>query len=312
MPWFWQILLLMVFLTTSSFTIYANETEKELLQDTALLAEEVREFGKTMGIQPTGALSKVSSEATPHSMISIWIQKKGTLALYRPIDITLQLTFSDEKEKIPVSGISFWDDGQYSFFYRTTNQFAREESVITAAFARRPKWRKIETIFHEALHGNLSLVWENEESLVTPLAYFAAEKFLEEKGHHIALKDLRRETEETRKLSRELNDLAKEALKIFSAAAEPLEEARKKVQRLILSYLTYALFCGCQSQLDILEARLSHDLAYYKYFDRIASLYEKMGDLTMLVEDLKKAPSDTETLEKFLGELELRYERPIP
>jgi len=59
----------------------------------------------------------------------------------------------------------------------------------------------------------------------------------------------------------------------------------------------------------VLEAKLSHDLAYYRFFDRIAELSELAPDLKTLIDDLKKLPSDAtpELTEKFLQRLNSRY-----
>ena len=55
---------------------------------------------------------------------------------------------------------------------------------------------------------------------------------------------------------------------------------------------------------------MSHDLAYYRYYDRIVSLYEKGKDLKRLVQDLKAIPEGTmgDDLENFLQELERQYQ----
>ena len=59
----------------------------------------------------------------------------------------------------------------------------------------------------------------------------------------------------------------------------------------------------------VLEAKLSHDLAYYRYFDTIVGLAEKAPSLKRLIEDLKKMPRDATpaVAEKFLQDLNLRY-----
>ena len=64
-----------------------------------------------------------------------------------------------------------------------------------------------------------------------------------------------------------------------------------------------------QHRATVLEAKLSHDLAYYRYFDAIVGLAEKAPSLQRLIEDLKKMPRDaTPALaEKFLQDLSLRY-----
>ncbi len=51
-------------------------------------------------------------------------------------------------------------------------------------------------------------------------------------------------------------------------------------------------------------------LAYYKYFDRIVSLDRRIGNLKMLIQALKiiLRDIDMEEVEKYLRELEKRYE----
>ncbi|HET8562829.1 MAG TPA: hypothetical protein VFM35_03035, partial [Candidatus Binatia bacterium] len=116
---------------------------------------------------------------------------------------------------------------------------------------------------------------------------------------------------EERKVARELNDLVKEAERIFRT--DPVEEAKRKVLAVMASFPTYHR----QFQRQIrgqhpptaLEAKLSHDLAYYRYFDWIVSLYEKSGDLRALIEDLKKLPRDagSETVKEHLRQLNAKY-----
>ncbi|HLN81967.1 MAG TPA: hypothetical protein VK355_00025, partial [Candidatus Binatia bacterium] len=59
----------------------------------------------------------------------------------------------------------------------------------------------------------------------------------------------------------------------------------------------------------VLEAKLSHDLTYYRYFDGIAALAEQAADLKTLIADLKRLPADAtlSSTEKFLSELSSRY-----
>ncbi len=65
-----------------------------------------------------------------------------------------------------------------------------------------------------------------------------------------------------------------------------------------------------QNEKMFLEAKISHDLMYYRHFDRIISLYEKVGDLKTLIAELKQAPEKDEATDHFLDELEKKYERP--
>lgn len=117
--------------------------------------------------------------------------------------------------------------------------------------------------------------------------------------------------EEERKFSRELDALAEEAERLFKA--EPLEGAKRKILTLISTFSTYQRefrrqIAG-QNSFTALEAKLSHDLAYFKYFDAIASLSERAPNLKTLIADLKKLPRDTrhDGLESYLQELSTRY-----
>jgi hypothetical protein len=59
----------------------------------------------------------------------------------------------------------------------------------------------------------------------------------------------------------------------------------------------------------VLEAKLSHDVVYYRYYDFIVSLHEKAGSLKRLIEDLKTLRRDAtvDDLQKHLRELDARY-----
>src|ERR671914_2999421 len=59
------------------------------LRETASLIEDVKSFGKTLGIEPTGALSRTSAGERSLSMLWLWLQKAGTLAVNTPMDIRM-------------------------------------------------------------------------------------------------------------------------------------------------------------------------------------------------------------------------------
>jgi hypothetical protein len=93
----------------------------------------------------------------------------------------------------------------------------------------------------------------------------------------------------------------------------PTEEAKTKILDLLPSYPVYnrqfqRQIAG-QHPPTVLEAKLSHDLAYYRYFDQIAALSEKVGDLGTLIADLKKLPRDTsqDGLQAYLQRLKAQY-----
>ena len=165
------------------------------------------------------------------------------------------------------------------------------------SFAGEGTVRRVKVILHEDLHSdkNFDLPWEVEESIVTPLGSLAAVEFFKRKGDQQHLKQALTSLEEERQLARELNALVAEAEKLFRTTT--IEEAKTQILNLIPSYPVYhrqfqRQIAG-QHPPTVLEAKLSHDLAYYRYFDQIAALSEKVADLGTLIDDFKKLPHDT-------------------
>jgi len=200
--------------------------------------------------------------------------------------------------------------GGYSVYLRQGNQFGDPRSVATIDFARDSMLIKVKTVLHEDLHDdkNFDLPWEDEESIITPLGALAALEFFKHKADQANAKSALEGIEVERTLSRELVGIAQMADQLFRI--EALSESRAKVFALVRSSPSYARWFQFhlehQDADRALEAKISHDLAYYKYYDRIVSLYENRGDLRTLIRDLKKVPQGMtgETLEKFLAELE--------
>lgn len=281
------------------------------MRETVDLVTEVKEFGNSLGIEPTEALRQTSQGNPALSMLWLWLQRMGTLALRAPVDIRMAIGFHADREKIPLERV-YRVEG-YSVYYRQGNEFADARSVATVGFADEGIVRRVKVIFHEDLHGdqNFDLSWEIEESIITPLGSLAAVEFFRHKGDEDDLKRALMSVEEERKFSRELNALAGEAERLFKA--EPLEEAKRKILTLIPTFSTYQRefrrqIAG-QNSSTALEAKLSHDLAYFKYFDAIASLSERAPNLKTFIADLKKLPRDTghDGLESYLQELSTRY-----
>jgi hypothetical protein len=281
------------------------------LRETARLVEEVKEFGKTLGIEPTAALNQTVRNASPLSMLWVWMQRAGTLALHAPVDIRMAIGFSTVKEQLKLEQI-YRVDG-YSVYHRQGNEFADARAVATVSFAEEGIIRRVKVILHEDLHGdqNFDLPWDIEESIVTPLASLAAVEFFRRKGDTDNLNRAVTSVEEERKFSRELNELVSEAERLLKTA--PVDQAKKKVLALIPSYPTYARQfrrqIDGQNPATVLEAKLSHDLAYYRYFDAIAGLSEMAPALKILIEDFKTLPSDVslDSLESHLHLLSSKY-----
>lgn len=275
------------------------------------MINEVKAFGKTIGVEPTPALGRTTEEGPALSMLWLWLQRDGTLALRAPVDIRLAIGFSTEKERLRIEQV-YRVDG-YSVYYRQGNEFADSRSVATLGFAAEPVVRRAMVVLHEDLHGdaNFSLPWEMEEAIVTPLGSLAALAYFRQKGDEPSWTNALAAVAEERKLSRELNALAVEAEQIF--AALPVDDAKQQILAEMSRYPTYRRQFERQIRGQhpptVLEAKLSHDLAYYRFFDRIAELSELAPDLKTLIDDLKKLPSDTtpELIEKFLQRLNSQY-----
>jgi hypothetical protein len=301
-------------LSISSCT-FARIDMAERLEENARLIEEVKAFGKTLGVEPTEALSRTTEERPALSMLWIWMQRVGTLALHASIDIRMAIGFAAVKEELKLEQV-YRVDG-YSVYYRQGNEFADSRSVATVAFAGEGIVRRVKVILHEDLHGdkNFDLPWEIEESIVTPLGSLAAVEFFKQKGDREILQRALASVQEERQYSRELNALVVEAEKLFKT--KPIEEAKEQILDLIPSYPVYdrqfQRQTAGQHPPTVLEAKLSHDLAYYRYFDQIAALSEKVGDLQTLITDLKKLPHDAhqDELQVYLQQLQARYSMSI-
>ena len=297
-------------LSLSSCTL-ARRDDSGRLEENARLVEEVKAFGKTLGIEPTDALSRTTQERPTLSMLWLWMQRVGTLALKVPVDIRMAIGFSTAKEDLKLEQV-YRVDG-YSVYYRQGNEFADSRSVATAGFAGEGIVRRVKVILHEDLHGdkNFDLSWEVEESIVTPLGSLAAVEFFRRKGDQQYLKEALTSLEEEKQLSRELNALVAEAEKLFRTST--IEEAETQILDLIPSYPVYhrqfqRQIAG-QHPPTVLEAKLSHDLAYYRYFDQIAALSEKVADLRTLIDDFKSLPPDTsqDGMQAYLQQLKAKY-----
>jgi hypothetical protein len=283
----------------------------ERLRETANLIGEVKAFGKTLGIEPTEALSRTTENAPALSMLWLWLQRLGTLALRAPIDVRMAIGFSTVKERLRLEQV-YKVDG-YSVFYRQGNEFADQRSVTTVGFASQGIIRRVKVILHEDLHGenNFNLPWEIEEGIVTPLSSLATVEFFKQNGNEENAKDALAALEEERKLSRELSEVVKEAERMFQTHA--LEEAKQRILALIASYPTYSRqfqrqIAG-QHPATALEAKLSHDLAYFRHFDAIVSLAEKVADMKTLIVELRTLPPHATlgSLEKHLQDLAAKY-----
>lgn len=244
-------------------------------------------------------------------MLWLWLQRAGTLARNRAVDIRMAVGLSSIKEQTKLEQV-YKVEG-YSVYYRQGNEFADPRSAVTPSFAAEGLVRRVQVILHEDLHGdaNFALPWDIEEAVVTPLGALAAAEYFRHKGDAENLKRAQSALNEGRQISRELLKLLNEAEAIFQNT--PVEDAKQTVLALLSSYPAYeSMFqrqITGQHPPTVIEAKLSHDFAYFRYFDAIAALAEKHVALKTLIEELKKLPRDAtpEITDRFLGALELKY-----
>jgi hypothetical protein len=307
------VCLSLVLASCSAVQVGENEVSKSLAE-TARLVEEVKTFESILGIEPTGALSRTVQERPALSMLWLWLQRAGTLAVRAPIDIRMAVGFSDVRERLAIEQV-YRVEG-YSVYYRQGNEFADERSVTTAGFAAEGAVRRVKIILHEDLHGerNFSLPWEMEEAIITPLGSLAAVEFFKWKEDRENLLRAQDALEEERQYARQLRALVGEAETLFKT--ESIAEAKNRILDLLPLYPVYHR--QFQRQIvrqhapTVLEAKLSHDLIYYKYFDQITALAEKASSLATLINDFKELargrPRDE--LEEYLKHLNMRYGPP--
>jgi len=281
------------------------------LGENARLVEDVKAFGITLGIVPTEALSRTTEERPPLSMLWLWMQRDGTLALRAPIDIRMAIGFATAKENLQLEQV--YQVAGYSVYYRQGNEFADARSVATVGFAEEAILRRVKVILHEDLHGdeNFALSWEVEESIVTPLGSLAVVEFFRRRGDRETTQLAQASLEEEIEYARELNAFVAQAEEIFQNL--PIEEAKRQILNLMPSYPLYDRhFQGQiadQHPPTVLEAKLSHDLAYYRYFDQIAGLATQVSDLKTLIDDLKSIPpgASQDGVHTYLEQLKARY-----
>ena len=304
-------LLLLIFVSGCALVERRGGDEKARLGETGALVAEVKAFGQTLGIKPTEALSRTTADAKAPSMLWFWFQKSGTLALRGPMDIRMAVGFGAARDKIPVEQV-YRVDG-YSVYYRQGNEYADPRAAATPSFAAQGIVRRVTVILHEDLHGdaNFALAWDIEEAVVTPLGSLAAAAYFKSRGDTANWQRAQAALDEGRQVSRDLMRIVPEAERIF--AGFPLDEAKQRILDLLSGYPVYRRVfdrqVAGQHPPTVLEAKLSHDLAYFRYFDAIVAISERAPSLKALIEDLQSLPRDAtlDATEKLLQELRAKY-----
>jgi hypothetical protein len=305
------IFVLLMTLTGCALTQQTVRPDVADLGRTADLIDEVKAFGQTLGIQPTAALTRVSADEKALSMLWLWLQKAGTLAVDAPLDIRMAVGFELARDQIPVEQV-YRVDG-YSVYYRQGNEYADPRSAATPSFAAQGIVRRVIVILQEDLHGdvNFALPWDVEEAVVTPLGALAAVEYFKRKGDSDNLQRAQEVLNEGTQIARELQQLVQEATEIFRTSS--VDDAKAKILRLLPNYPSYwSTFerqTTGQHAPTVLEAKLSHDLAYFRYFDVIVSLAETPIGLDKLIAELKTLPPDSTpaSAATFLQEMRAKY-----
>jgi hypothetical protein len=278
----------------SSCSAVSRSDEANKLRLAAGLIEDVKAFGKTLGIEPTEALGRTAQQGPTLSMLWLWLQREGTLALAAPVDVRLAIGLNSDKEAPKLEQV-YRVDG-YSVYHRQGNEFADPRSVATVEFAEEPLTRRVKVILHEDLHGdvNFALPWEIEEAIVTPLGALAAVEYFRHKQDEKNLASAMRSLKAERTLSVELRSVIAEAERIF--AREKTADAKETILAGLAKFPNYQRQFERQTEgqhaATALEAKLSHDLAYYRYFDEVAALAEAAPSLSTLIADIKRLPAD--------------------
>lgn len=289
-----------------------NDNRTDGIYETASLVAEVKAFGRSLGIEPTEALTKTALEQQPRSMLWLWLQRAGTLALRAPIDLRLFLSFAADKKTVALEHV-YRVEG-YSVYFRQGDEFADAGSVVTQKFSQEDLLRRVQVILHEDLHGerNFALPWELEESIVTPLGAMATVEFFRRKGDNVNMTRALRAFARERVMAQEILELTERSLKLFREV--PLDDARREILALLQFYPNYQRAFTSQTQhqdaASVLEAKISHDLVYYRYFDRIAAVAEIAPDLRTLILAFKQMPRDAtiQSFDAFLNDLTSRYQ----
>jgi hypothetical protein len=285
--------------------------DNDRLDETAVLIDDVKSFGESLGIEPTRALSRTAGPDKVLSMLWFWLQRSGTVALHAPVDIRMAVGFDTAKERVPVEQV-YRVDG-YSVYYRQGNEYADPRSAATPSFAAQGVVRRVTVILHEDLHGdvNFDLPWEIEEAIVTPLGALAAVEYFKFKGDAENLRQAQMALEEGRQVAWELRALVREAQQIFQHSA--VDEGKEKILGMLSRYPAYQDAFERQTRGQhaptVLEAKLSHDLAYLRFFPDIVALAEMPLALKALISELKLLPRDSSlaAVEKFLQDLGARF-----
>jgi len=292
---------------------YASEekTDDRLLEETVALSKEVKEFGKTLGIDRSPALTKSVLNAVPLSSITIYIQ--SVYFISKPS--VAWIYFTKPCAALGIKSMSGYTK-EYSVYFRCVDEYADSSAIITPDFAKSSLERRVEVFLHEDLHTNTEQLYGGDysESLVTPLAMIAALEYFKNKGDETAKNKIADYIKGWRVISLELNSLVKEINELYSA--EPHDDLlSQKAQNILANkypnfYRRLAQILKNQYFATGFNAAISGEFMYYKDFDRVISLYEKAGNAKALIEDIKNAPAGKEDLEKYLEELDQKYSKP--
>lgn len=306
--------LLTVMMLLNCTSVFADsESDNKLLREITALSREVKEFEPLLGIKPTQALTKSALDKRPITSVYVFIQKKGTIALNSKIDQILRLTFSGPRDSVLLREVSLWN-ADYCSHWRKEDAFASKEAVISRSLIERTHVYRVETIFHEDLHPMFEdLPWQTNESFTTALSILATLRFFEAKGDTTSAQKTLKYITGCKLISSDILAVAFLAKNLFRN--EPLKEARLHMMEFLIDskkdsrYTEYLKNRSIFHDQEFSEAVISHDLAYFRWFNYIMSLYEEIRDFKTLLTDLQRAPYDVKKVEPFLDGLMENYRK---
>src|SRR3990170_8967532 len=103
--WFGPTVFLLFALNACALVERPGFQSEEGLRETAGLIQQVKAFGQTLGIEPTDALGRTTGEGSALSMLWLWLQRAGTLARNRAVDIRMGVGLSSIKEQTKIEQV---------------------------------------------------------------------------------------------------------------------------------------------------------------------------------------------------------------
>lgn len=292
--------------------VFAETTpeEENLLKETLALSFKIKEFERTIGMEPSEIFTKTSNDAAPTSFLRVWVKNFYTTPFDEGLIMLISVRFKSSADKIPELDVNLYGKQSrlHSYYFRIIDAVADPSMVITVNFAKYSVLKKARIIIHEDLHLNDAI--HSGEKFVTPLGDIAALTFFKNQGDDENVSEMQKKITELRQYSKEINTIVKELQKLYKGDV-PFDKKQIEALKIVNSYLMYSKFyneqMSGQDKVHGLEAKFHHDFEYYRYYDDVWNLYEKNGqDLKSLVAELRNAENASDGFSDFFDNLKNR------